>query len=189
MRLSAGSSEGHADARALVHAPVIDALNGIVVRAAVGFCVVAGLAAFPLLIRAHEVHGLVHLALPGAWLAYAIVTGATLLYRGPASDGDPWAGAGTVDPDLARFAQAVSTFMILGWLAAMGGVLVHHHLGSPTEIVWTVAVDVPLMVAVGGLAAFAWRASCRAALTRAENEAADRLRAYWSDVQGAPRGG
>jgi hypothetical protein len=72
--------------------------------------------------------------------------------------------------------------MTVGWLAAVGAVLVHHHLSSPDQVLATVLVDVPLTIAIWLLAVLAWTSWCRATLARAQDAAAHRLRRYWSEV-------
>lgn len=171
------------DPRSFVEAPVIGALNGIVVRAVVGFSIVAAFASVPLIARLDEpVHDAFHLLLPIGAVGYSVITGALLLLRPAPAVPDAWAGAAEVDPALARFARRVSLFMIVGWLAAVGAVLVHHHLSSPDQVLMTVLVDVPLTLAVWLAAVFAWNSWCRATLARAQYAASRRLRLYWSDV-------
>lgn len=164
---------------------MIAALNGIVTRAVIGFVLVAALASLPLLVHLEgAVHEAVHLLLPAGWVVYALLTGVTLLLR-PAyheADGDPWLNAAQIDPGHARFARALSLFMLLGWALSVAAMLVHHHLGTDAAIQRTLLVDVPIMVAVWGLAAFAWMRWCVHALARAESESSQRLREYWSAV-------
>jgi hypothetical protein len=170
------------DPRAAVRAPFVEALNGIVMRATLGFALVAGIAAVPLLVELDEaVHTAVHLVLPIGWVAYAAMAGFLNRRAGPIV-GDPWAKASEAEPGLARFAGAVSGFMIGGWLAAVVAVLVHHHLSTPTDIALTFAVYVPTMVIPWGLASWAWSIRCRHALERAEARANDLFRVYWEGI-------
>lgn len=172
-----------ADPREVVEAPVIAALDGIILRAAIGFSSVAALATLPLLVRMDEaIHQAVHLALPVGWLAYAALTAGRLAHRSMAIEGDPWQLAREVDRGLARFARVVSAFMLIGWLASVVAVWVHHHLSSRAAAMSTLGTDVPLRLVVWSLAALAWSRWCRAWLARAENESGDRLREYWSRV-------
>ncbi|HEX6128265.1 MAG TPA: hypothetical protein VF071_04495 [Candidatus Limnocylindria bacterium] len=181
--MNAARPTAELDPRSFVEAPVIAALNGIVVRAVVGFSVVAAFASVPLIARLEDpVHDAFHLLLPIGAVGYSLITGALLLLRPAPPVSDAWAGAAEVDPALARFARRVSIFMIVGWLAAVGAVLVHHHLSSPDQVLMTVLVDVPLTLAVWLAAVFAWTGWCRATLARAQDAAAHRLRRYWSEV-------
>jgi hypothetical protein len=169
----------------MVEAPVITALNGIIVRAVVGFILVAALTSLPLLVHLEgPVHEAVHLLLPAGWVVYAVLTGTGLLLR-PGyhdGDGDPWLNAAQIDPGHARFARALSLFMLLGWAVSVAAMLVHHHLGTNAAIQRTLLVDVPIMFAVWGLASFAWTRWCAHALARAEAQSTDRLREYWAAV-------
>lgn len=169
----------------MVEAPIVGALNGIIVRAVAGFILVAALTSLPLLVHLEgAVHEAVHLLLPAGWLAYGVLTGAFLLFR-PGyheGDGDPWLNAAQIDPGHARFARAIALFMVLGWAVSVAAMLVHHHLGTNTAIQRTLLVDVPIMVSVWGLASFAWTRWCVHALARAEAQSTERLREYWSAV-------
>ena len=170
------------DPRAAVRAPFVTALNGIIVRAALGFAVVAALTAFPLLVRLDDtVHTAVHLVLPIGWLAYAAIAGMRNRRSGPVV-GEPWAHAAEAEPALTRYAAAISGFMIGGWLAAVVAVLVHHHLSTPTQVALTFALYVPSLLVPWALASWAWARRCRHVLARAEARANDLLRVYWQGV-------
>jgi hypothetical protein len=181
--MNPGRPTSELDPRSFVEAPVIDALNGIVLRAVAGFTLVAALASVPLIVRMDApVHEVFHILLPIGAVVYSLATGALLLLR-PAPPGpDAWSGAKEADPALVRFARRVSMFMIVGWLAAVGAVLGHHHLSSPDQVLATVLVDVPLTIAIWLLAVLAWSSWCRATLARAQDATAHRLRRYWSGV-------
>lgn len=169
------------DPESFVNAPIVVALNGIVVRALVGFGAVATLTTVPLLIRLDPaIHELVHLALPIGWVAYAIATALFFAFRPIPADGDPWRRAAEVDPGLAGMARLMSTIMQVGWVACVAAVLVHHHLTSPATVLATFIVDIPLLLGVWILAAFAWTQWCRRSLAAAEREWTSRLRSYWA---------
>ncbi len=171
------------DPREQVEAPVVDALHGIAVRAYVGLAVVAVASLAPLILHLEPpIHQLTHFVVPGGWVAYAALTAGLLTLRATPVEVDPWGRAREVDPDLVRYVRRVSTLMLVGWLAALVGVLVHHHLTSPREIFVTLGIIVPLTLAAWLLAALAWRAWCHATLARAEDEASSRLRRYWSGM-------
>lgn len=171
-----------ADARETVHAPVVDALNAIIVRSAIGFAIVAGAAAVPIIFKLDPaIHEAFHLALPVAGVLYAASVW-VLIGRRPLIEGDPWQHADEVDPGLTRLARLTSSAMLVGWLAAVAAVLVNHHLTSMLATVGTLFIDVPLIGGVWVIAAAAWRRTCRVLLARAEHLAADRLRAYWRTV-------
>jgi cobalamin synthase len=172
------------DAQRFVDAPVISALNRIAVVAIIGFAVVAGFAAIPLLFHLeHTVHEAFHLLVPATWLALAA---AVLLWRilrpPPAGEHDVWARAAQVDPSLTRYARLVSTLMTIGWLVSFGAVIVHHHLATPRSTFVTFGILVPLTAAAWILAVFAWTTWCRATLAHAEHAAADRLRHHMAEI-------
>ena len=170
------------DPRAAVRAPFVTALNGIIVRAALGFAAVAAVTAFPLLVRLDDaIHGAVHLVLPIGWLVYAAVAGYLNRRSGPVV-GEPWVHASEAEPGLTRFAAATSGFLIGGWLAALVAVLVHHHLSTPTDIALTFALYVPSLVVPWALASWVWSRRCRHALARADARSNDLLRVYWQSV-------
>ena len=171
------------DPRSFIAAPVVAALNGIVVRALIGLSVVAASASAPLILRLDlPFHTAFHFFLPVAWVVYAALTAAILILRPPPREADVWGRATEVDSSLVRFARRVSALMMVGWLASVAVVLVHHHLTSPREIFVTVGIIIPLTVASWLLAVLAWSGWCRASLARAEQDAADRLRRYWTGV-------
>jgi hypothetical protein len=181
--MSPGRPTSELDPRSFIDAPVIDALNGIVLRAVVGFTLVAAFASVPLIVQMDEpFHDAFHILLPIGAVVYSLATGALLLLRPAPTGPDAWSGAKEVDPALVRFARRVSLCMTVGWLAAVGAVLVHHHLSSPDQVLATVLVDVPLTIAIWLLAVLAWTSWCRATLARAQDAAAHRLRRYWSEV-------
>ncbi len=174
---------GAGDPRAFTDAPVIAALNGIVVRALIGFSVVAGYASLPLLLRLDPpVHAAFHFLLPAGWVAYAILTAARLILRPAPHEPDVWPRAAEVDSALAGLARRVSAAMTIGWLVAVAAVIVQHHLTSPREVFVTFGIIVPLTFAAWLLAVLAWSGWCRASLARAEHTATDRLRRYWRHV-------
>lgn len=159
---------------------MLRALNGIVIRAVVGFGLVAAGASVPLLLHLDPpIHVAFHFLVPAGWVVYAALIGALFLLRPPPAEPDVWARAAEVELALTRFAQRVSVVMLAGWLFAFAAVLVHHHLTSPREVFVTLGIIVPLTFAAWLLASIAWMSSCRAALARAEHEASGRLRRYW----------
>jgi hypothetical protein len=171
------------DPRGFIEAPVLGALNAIVIRAVIGFSLVAAGASFPLLLHLDPpIHQAFHFLVPAGWVVYAALVGALFLLRRPPPEPDVWARAAEVDAALTRFAQRVSAVMLAGWLLAFAAVLVHHHLTSPREVFVTLGIIVPLTFAAWLLAALAWTGSCRAMLARAEHEANGRLRRYWSHL-------
>ncbi len=174
---------GSSDPRTYLEAPVIAALNAIVVRALIGFSVVAGYASVPLIFRLDpHIHEALHLLLPAGWLVYAGVTAARLILRPSPPEPDPWARAAEVDSALVHVARRLSAVMTVGWLASVAAVIVHHHLTSPREVFVTFGIMVPLTSVAWLLAVLAWRSWCRASLTRAEHKATERLRRYWSHL-------
>lgn len=187
--MNAADSSVAGDPRDFIEAPVIAALNRIVVRALIGLCVVAASASVPLILRLDSpFHKAFHFALPAAWVVYAVVTAAMHVLRPPPPEADVWGRAAEADASLVRFTRRVSALMTVGWLASIAVVIVHHHLTSPREIFVTVGIIVPITVATWVLAVFAWSHSCRASLARAEHDAAERLRRYWT-VVARPREG
>ncbi len=179
------------DAQTFVDAPVISALNRIAVVGIIGFAVVAGFAAIPLIFELeHTVHEAFHLLVPAVWLALAALV---LLWRivrpPPAGEHDIWARAAQVDPSLTRYARLVSTLMIIGWLVSFGAVIVHHHLATERSTFVTFGILVPLTAAAWILAVVAWTTWCRATLARAEHTAADRLRDYMTEMAKSHRSG
>jgi hypothetical protein len=177
-------SSAPADPRALVQAPIVAALNGIVWRGVIGFALVAAIAAFPLVVHLDEtVHFAAHVALPAGWIAYAVISTAAAYVRRQRVEGDPWHAAAEADPSLTAFARMVTGFMIGGWLASVVGVIVHHHLSTTQDILRTLSVDLPVLLAAWALASWAWTRRSRRALARAVSDSAGRFRTYW----GAPR--
>jgi hypothetical protein len=170
------------DPRAAVRAPFGAALNGIITRAVIGFSVVTVLTVIPLLVPLDEtIHAIAHLVLPIGWLAYAVM-GEVANRREPPVVGNPWAPAAEAEPGQTRFAIVVTGFMIGGWLAAVVAVLVHHHLGSPTDVAYTFAVYVPSMVVPWALASWVFVRHCARSLARAETRSNDMLRIYWRGI-------
>lgn len=169
------------DPREQVQAPVVAALHRIMVRAYVGLALIAAASLAPLLLHLDPpIHQASHFVIPAGWVLYAVITAAVLVLRPAHAEADAWRRAAEVDPDLVRYARGVSALMVAGWLAALAAVLVHHHLTSPREVFVTVGIIVPLTLAAWLLALLAWNAWCRATLARAEHEADDRFRHYWS---------
>ena len=170
------------DPRQLVQAPIVGALNGIVWRGVVGFALVAGVAALPLVVQLDDtVHFAAHVALPAGWVAYAIISTIVAYLRRQRVEGDPWHAAAEADPSLTAFARMVTGFMIGGWLASVVGVIVHHHLSTTQDILRTLSVDIPVLLGAWGLASWAWTRAARRALARAIAESAGRFRRYWGD--------
>lgn len=176
------TSAAPADPRALVQAPIVTALNGIVWRGVIGFAVVAAVAALPLVVHLDEtVHFAAHVALPAGWVAYAVISIGLAMVRRERVEGDPWAAAAEADPSLTAFARMVTGFMIGGWLASVVGVIVHHHLSTTQDILRTISMDLPVMLAAWALASWAWTRASRRSLGRAVADSAGRFRRYWGD--------
>lgn len=171
------------NAQAFVDAPVVAALNRIAIVALIGFAVVAGFAAIPLVFElGHGLHEAFHLLVPAAWLALAALVLVWRILRPPPHEGDVWSRAAKIDPSLTRYARLVSTLMIVGWIASFGAVIVHHHLATPRSTFVTFGILVPLTAAALILALVAWTAWCRATLARAEHSSADRLRRHMTEM-------
>lgn len=178
-------SSAPADPRALVQAPIVGALNGVVWRGVIGFAVVAAVAALPLVVHLDDmIHFAAHVALPAGWVAYAVISTIIAMVRRDRVDGDPWQAAAEADPSLAAFARMVTGFMIGGWLAAVVGVMVHHHLSTTQDILRTLSVDLPVLLGAWALASWAWTRASRRSLARAVAASAGRFRAYWGDRRG-----
>lgn len=181
--MSRNLGEDPGDPRTFINAPVIAALNGIVLRAVIGFTAVAGSASVPLILHLDPpVHDAFHFLVPGIWIGGAAMILVLLLLRPAPREPDVWSRAAEVDPGLTRFARFVSTVMMVGWLAAFAVVLVHHHLSSPREVFVTLGIIVPLTLAAWIVAVLGWSAWSRATLARAEHEAAGRLRQHISHL-------
>ena len=149
-------------------------------RGVIGFALVAGVAALPLVVHLDDaVHFAVHVALPAGWVAYAVISTLMAFLRRQRVDGDPWHAAAEADPSLAAFARMVTGFMIGGWLAAVVGVIVHHHLSTTQDILRTLSVDLPVLLGAWGLASWAWTRAARRRLARAVGDSAGRFRQYW----------
>jgi hypothetical protein len=165
-----------------VQAPIVGALNGIVWRGVIGFALVAGVAALPLVVHLDDtVHFAAHVALPAVWVAYAVVSVVVALVRRQRVEGDPWTPAAEADPSLTAFARMVTGFMIGGWLASVVGVLVHHHLSTTQDILRTLAVDLPVLLGAWAIASFAFVRASRRSLAQAVVDSADRFRRYWGN--------
>lgn len=178
-------SSAPADPRVIVHAPIVAALNGIVWRGVIGFAIVAGVAALPLVVRLDDtIHFAAHVALPAGWVAYAVISTIIALVRRERVEGDPWHAASEADPSLAAFARMVTGFMIGGWLAALVGVIVHHHLSTTQDILRTLSVDLPVLVGAWALASWTWTRTSRRSLARAVADSAGRFRSYWGNRRG-----
>ena len=150
----------------------------------IGFALVAGVAALPLLIDLDDtVHFAAHVALPAGWVAYAVISTIVAFVRRQRVEGDPWHAAAEADPSLTAFARMVTGFMIGGWLAAVIGVIVHHHLSTTQDILRTLSVDMPVLVGAWAIASWTWTRASRRALARAVVDSAGRFRRYWD----APR--
>lgn len=176
------SSAAATDPRALVHAPIVAALNRIVWRGVVGFAVVAGVAALPLIVELDDtVHFAAHVTLPAGWVAYVLISNTAAFIRRQPVEGDPWHAAAEADPSLTAFARMVTGFMIGGWLAALVGVLVHHHLSTTPDILRTLSVDLPILLGAWALASWTWTRASRRSLARAVAASAGRFRRYWGD--------
>ena len=176
------TSTAPADPRALVQAPIVAALNRIVWHGVVGFALVAGIAALPLVVQLDDtVHFAAHVALPAGWVAYAVISMTLAYVRRQRVEGDPWHAAGEADPSLTAFARMVTGFMIGGWLASVVGVIVHHHLSTTQDILRTLSVDLPVLLVAWALASWTWTRATRRALARAVEASAGRFRRYWGD--------
>jgi hypothetical protein len=176
------TSAASADPRALVQAPIVAALNGIVWRGVIGFALVAGIAAIPLVVHLDDtVHFAAHVALPAGWVAYAVISTIIATVRRERVEGDPWHAAAEADPSLSAFARMVTGFMIGGWLATVVGVIVHHHLSTTQDILRTLSVDLPVLLGAWAIASWAWTRASRRSLARAVLDSADRFRQYWGD--------
>ena len=174
-----------ADPRALVQAPIVAALNGIVWRGVIGFAVVAGVAALPLVVHLDDtIHFAAHVALPVGWVAYAAISTVIAFVRRQRVEGDPWHAAAEADPSLTAFARMVTGFMIGGWLASVVGVIVHHHLSTTQDILRTLSMDLPVLLASWAFASWAWSRASRRSLARAVADSAGRFRQYWGDPRG-----
>lgn len=150
----------------------------------IGFALVAGVAALPLLIDLDDtVHFAAHVALPAGWVAYAVISTIVAFVRRQRVEGDPWHAAAEADPSLTAFARMVTGFMIGGWLAAVIGVIVHHHLSTTQDILRTLSVDVPVLLGAWAIASWIWTRASKRALARAVADSAGRFRRYWD----APR--
>lgn len=171
------------EARSYVDAPIVAALNRIAVVGIIGFVVVAGFASVPLLFEMDPaIHQAFHLLVPAAWLALAALVLVWLMVRPIPHEHDVWARAAHAEPSLTRYARLVSILMMLGWVVSFAVVIAHHHLHSPRSTFITFGILVPLTLAAWILAVVAWNAWCRATLARAEHQAADRLRMYWTQL-------
>ena len=176
------SSAAAADPRALVQAPIVAALNRIVWRGVVGFAAVAAVAALPLIVELDDrVHFAAHVALPAGWVAYAVISWSLAHVRREHVEGDPWLAAAEADPSLTAFARMVTGFMIGGWLASVVGVIVHHHVSTAQDVLRTLSVDLPVLLAAWALASWTWTRASRRALARAVADSAGRFRRYWGD--------
>jgi hypothetical protein len=176
------TSAASADPRALVQAPIVAALNGIVWRGVIGFAVVAGVAALPLVVQLDDtVHFAAHVALPAGWVVYAVISTLLAFVRRERVAGDPWHAAAEADPSLTAFARMVTGFMIGGWLASVVGVIVHHHLSTTQDILRTLSVDLPVLLGAWAVASWAWTRAARRSLARAVVDSAGRFRQYWGD--------
>lgn len=185
IRNPADSSSAPADPRAVVQAPIVAALDGIVWRGVIGFAVVAAVAALPLVVHLDDtVHFAAHVALPAGWVGYAVISMIVAAVRRERVEDDPWHAASEADPSLASFARMVTGFMIGGWLAAVVGVIVHHHLSTTQDILRTLSVDLPVLLVAWAIASWAWTRASRRSLARAVAASADRFRAYWGDRRG-----
>jgi len=173
-----------ADPRAHLEAPIVAALNGIVRRGVIGFALVAAVAALPLLVHLDDsVHFAAHVALPAGWVAYAIISVVLAYLRRQRVQGDPWHAAAEADPSLTAFARMVTGFMIGGWLAAVVGVIVHHHVSTTQDILRTLSVDLPVLLGAWGLASWAWTRAARRSLARAVADSEGRFRRYRDSVK------
>lgn len=182
IRHQVDSNAAAADPRAIVQAPIVAALNGIVWRGVIGFSLVAGVAALPLVVHLDDtVHFTAHLALPAGWVAYAVFSTAMAFVQRQRVEGDPWHAAAEADPSLTAFARMVTGFMIGGWLATLVGVIVHHHLSTTQDILRTLSVDVPVLFGAWGLASWAWTRAARRRLALAVADSAGRFRQYWGE--------
>lgn len=171
------------DPRGFVQAPVVQALTRIVVLALLGFVTVAGFATLPLVLKLDPaIHETFHIAVPAAWVAISVLIGLHLILRPAPDEPNVWDRAADAEPELTRLARLVSGVMTIGWLVAMGAVIVNHHLGSPHQAAFTFLVTVPASFAVWFLVVMAWSAWCRALLARAEHAADLRLKRYWAEL-------
>lgn len=171
-----------ADPRALVQAPIVAALNGIVWRGVIGFALVVSVAAIPLVVQLDDtVHFAAHVVLPAGWVAYAVISTVMAFVRRQRVEGDPWHAAAEADPSHTAFARMVTGFTIGGWLATVVGVIVHHHLSTTQDILRTLSVDLPVLLGAWAIASWAWTRASRRSLARAVVDSAGRFRQYWGD--------
>lgn len=171
------------DPREAVRAPVVGALDRIMVLAAAGFVLVTGAVAVPLLLDlAPEVREAVRLSLPVGWFAYAVITGLWFLARRPRIEGNAWQRAWEMDHAVARMSRLVSSLMLAGWLAAIAALVANDYLADPSSALMTLGVELPALLAGWILAALAWSAWTAAHLGQAEKASEEAFRRYWTAV-------
>lgn len=171
------------DPQRFIEAPVIAALNGVIVRALIGLSVVGASVSLPVILGLDvRLDHRFHFFLPVAWAIYAALTAISLFLRPPPREADVWDRAAEVDASLVRLARGSSTLMMAGWAVSVTVALVQHHLVSEREVLVALGIIIPLTIAAWLLAVFAWAAWCRAALARGVHDASGRLRQYWAQA-------
>lgn len=176
-------ARAHDDPREAVRAPVIGALDRILVLAAAGFIAVTGAVALPILLElSPEITDSVRVTLPIGGFAYAVLTGLWFLVRRPRVEGNAWQRAWEMEHSVARMSRLVSSLMLAGWLAAIAALVANDYLADPSNALMTLGVELPALLAAWILAAFAWSAWTAAHLGQAERASEEAFRRYWTAV-------
>jgi archaellum biogenesis protein FlaJ (TadC family) len=161
--------------------PILRALGGLIVGAAVSFALSVAAVLATALAAAGEVHWIAHLALPGIMVVVLAARTVHLLARHATPHDDTWVRARTIDSFDGRLAEILSVAVPLAWLVGGVAILVRHWME-----LHGLAVMVGLWLPLGGvlwiLATFAWRDACRDRVGAAIDESDRRFRDYWRDI-------
>jgi hypothetical protein len=164
-----------------VSEPVVRALDGLIVGAALSF----GLSVVAVFATAFAIegnaHAIAHLSLPGLMGLVIVVRGVHLLRRHPQSREDAWTRAGVVSSFDSHLARVLSIAVPLAWLVGSGAILVRH-ADMLQDVLVGVGILLPLGAVLWILATFAWTDACRDRIAAGVDESDRRFREYWRDI-------
>jgi hypothetical protein len=168
-----------------VSEPVVRALDGLIVGAALSF-VLSVVAVFATVFAIEgNAHAVAHLSLPGLMALVIVIRGAHLLRRHPAAREDAWTRARAISSFDSQLARVLSIAVPLAWLVGSGAILVRH-----AEMLHHLLVGggfwLPLGAVLWIIATFAWTDACRDRIGAGVDESDRRFRDYWREI-GLPR--
>lgn len=171
------------DPRSDVDAPVVRALELIVVRGTASFAVAVLTVLGSVATDRGPLDAVGHLALPTLLVFVAAARAVHVFHarHDPVPEAGAWSRAAEVDPSNARFAAAIAVAVPAAWLIGGAAILLRHAV-TRDELAAVVGIWGPLGAASWVLATLAWVGDCRERLARSLVESERRFRQYWAEV-------